>query len=117
MRTAFFQRLENFLRRATRRCALARRCCCFANRRGFSISVPSLNTANDDSPTSMPTALSFGGSGCGCTTTLKQAYQCPFSRLMVKVLITPLIGRCNLILTSPIFDNDRRPFSRYPDCG
>src|SRR6516162_4670127 len=117
MRTAFFQRLENFWRRATRLCA--RRRCFWAswNQRGLPIPFPSFRVTHDNSPTSRPTALSFAGSGSGSTTQLKQAYHAPCSRLSVSVLIWPLIGRCNLILISPIFESHRRPFSWNPACA
>src|SRR5436305_9340125 len=48
----------------------------------------------------------------------KQAYHLPFSFLRVRVLTSPWSGRCNLILTLPILDNDScPPFTPNPAWG
>src|SRR6267142_7088483 len=72
-----------FVRLATLRCARRRRFCSTRYHRGFGIFLPLLKVAKVSSPTSIPVELSSTGRGSGSTTQLKQAYQLPFSRLMV----------------------------------
>src|SRR5881396_1887391 len=53
----------------------------------------------------MPMLLLLCGSFVGWYSTEKHAYQHPASRRIVKVLISPSMSRCCLILMLPIFES------------
>src|SRR6267378_3856555 len=72
------------------------------NNVGCLVISPSLVTANDSKPTSMPSTESWTGKGSASTMQEKQAYHLPPSFFKVSVLTSPARGRCSLTLTLPI---------------
>jgi len=69
------------------------------------------------SPPFVPMLLLLCGSLVGSYWTEKHAYQHPASRPMVKVLISPSMSRCCLILRLPIFDSCSFVPNANPLCG
>src|SRR5437762_1441423 len=103
--------------RFSRRCAFANAFSSARKNLGLAICSPVESVANEFKPTSMPLALSFAGSGCVSISTEKQAYHLPVAeRVIVRVLILPSMGRCNLIRNDPILERrNLQSFRAKPD--